>query len=354
MFNLKELKVKKIKKTTKHKIEVILEDDSKAIGYPQFTPEIKVNDRVIVNTTALDLGLGTGGYHFILYNLSQRAAGGSSVNGHIMKLRYTPLQFSTMVVESPESPYHDVLTDKLSIEGLAVIIGSLHSQLPATLATAKYLNPELRITYIMTDGASLPAGLSNNIDELKEKKLLNSVITCGQAFDGDFEAINIYSALITAKFVAKADLAFVSMGPGVTGTSTLLGTTAVEVAQIINAVNALDGQAIVIPRLSFKDKRLRHQGLSHHSMTALGKLSLGPATITFPFMDKKNRAYVDKQMQLSGIDKKHNIQFVNNDVTEIALNKYGLKPTTMGRGFDEEPEFFLACGCAAVKALSLI
>jgi len=354
MFNLKQLKVKKIKKASAEKIELVLEDGSKAIAYPQFTPQIKENDKVVVNTTAVDLSLGSGGYHFVLYNLSQKKNGSQQKDGHIMKMRYTPLQFSTLTVESQESENHDVLTDKLSVKGLPVIVGGLHSQLAPAVATAKYLNPEVNIAYIMTDGASLPAGLSDSVSQLKKKKLLNSIITCGQAFGGDFETVNIYSALVCARYVAKADIVFVSMGPGVTGTSTLLGNTAVEVGQIINAVNSLEGVPIVIPRLSFKDQRFRHQGLSHHTVTALSRITLGKAIMILPKMDKKKMNFVSKQMQLSGIDKKHTVQLLNNEVTEKALAEYKLKPTTMGRNFEDEREFFLACGCAAIKALSFI
>lgn len=357
MMNLKKLKVKKIEKVTEGKIEVLLDDGSRAIGYPEFTPEIKAGDNVVVNTTAVDLDLGSGGFHFVIYNLSKPSTINhqlSTKDGHIIKLRYTPLQFSTLSVESPESKHHNVLTDKLAIDGLPVIIGSLHSQLAATVATAKYLHPQLRITYIMTDGGSLPIGLSNTVSELKEKKLVDYTITSGQTFGGDFEAVNIYSALICARYVAKTDLVFVSMGPGVTGTSTLLGNTAVEVGQLVNAVDSLKGKPIVIPRLSFKDKRFRHQGLSHHTITALTKLTLGQAVVVIPQLEKKKMNFVNKQMQMSGLDKKHLVQHVNNMVTEKALSKFKLKPTIMGRAFDEEPEFFLACGCAAIKALDII
>lgn len=354
MINIKEAKVKKIKKVTEGKIEVILDDKSLAIGFPQFTPEIKENDRVLVNTTAVDLELGSGGCHFIIYNMDQKE-NSQPKDGHIMKLRYTPLQFSTMAVESPESKHHDILTDKISIKNLPVIIGGLHSQLSPAAATLKYLDSEKKIAYIMTDGASLPIGLSDTVADLKKKKLIDSTITSGQAFGGDFEAVNIYSALICAKYVAKADVVVVSMGPGVTGTSTLMGTTAVEVGQLVNAVNSLLGKSIVIPRLSFKDKRFRHQGISHHVITALTKIALGEAIVTLPKIDnKKSRNFVDTQIQMSGLDKKHDISYIENGVTKKALDRFELKPTTMGRTFSEEEEFFEACGCAAIKALSLV
>lgn len=87
----------------------------------------------------------------------------------------------------------------------------------------------------MTDGASLPIYLSKNVDTLKEK-LIDSTITIGNAFGGDYECINIYTALITAKEILKADAVFVSMGPGIAGTGTKYGFTGIEQGSILDAV----------------------------------------------------------------------------------------------------------------------
>ena len=45
------------------------------------------------------------------------------------------------------------------------------------------------------------------------------------------------------------------MGPGVVGTGTLLGHTALEQGQILDAANALGGRSIVCLRISFADER---------------------------------------------------------------------------------------------------
>ena len=62
-----------------------------AVSYDSLTGELRVGDEVLVNTTAVDLGLGTGGRHFVIANLS-RAERRLNGLGHIIKLRYTPLQ----------------------------------------------------------------------------------------------------------------------------------------------------------------------------------------------------------------------------------------------------------------------
>ena len=57
-----------------------------------------VGDRVVVNTTAVDLGLGTGGWHVVHWNLERDGWDGPG-GGHIMKLRYTSLQIDTGAAE---------------------------------------------------------------------------------------------------------------------------------------------------------------------------------------------------------------------------------------------------------------
>src|SRR5262245_45036636 len=77
---------------------VRLDDDSRAYALTALVGEVAVGDEVVVNTTAVDLGLGTGGWHVVHWNRSQRdldLPGG----GHIMKLRYTSLQADTGAAE---------------------------------------------------------------------------------------------------------------------------------------------------------------------------------------------------------------------------------------------------------------
>src|SRR6187399_1278613 len=56
--------------------------------------EVSVGDRVVLNTTAVELGLGTGGWHVVHWNLA-RTELDQPGPGHIMKLRYTSLQADT-------------------------------------------------------------------------------------------------------------------------------------------------------------------------------------------------------------------------------------------------------------------
>ena len=56
--------------------------------------DVAVGDEVVCNTTAVEWGLGTGGWHFVHWNLSRRSWRRKGP-GHIMKLRYTSLQADT-------------------------------------------------------------------------------------------------------------------------------------------------------------------------------------------------------------------------------------------------------------------
>ena len=58
----------------------------KAIHYVDGGAPLSEDDEVILNTTAVDLSLGSGGYHFVAWHrgaLEER----ETLSGHIMKLR---------------------------------------------------------------------------------------------------------------------------------------------------------------------------------------------------------------------------------------------------------------------------
>lgn len=356
MIALRQARVVEIKRERTGYVEAIVElggNHSKAICYSSLVGGIQPGDNVVINTTAVDLGLGTGGYHFVIWNLSKRSVL-SHGEGHIMKLRYTPLQLKCLSVEEEDSPYHEILKDVTSIDGMPVIIGTLHSQLPAAAVMLKSLLPDISISYIMTDGAALPIAFSETVAKLKSDGVLDTTITVGHAFGGDLEAINVFSGLAAAKHAAKADVAIACMGPGIVGSNTKLGFTGIEQGQIINAVNGLNGRPIAIPRLSFADRRGRHIGLSHHTATALMVSAMTKAVITVPRMEKEKEDLVMSQIADAGIDAMHDVIQVDARQTLDALKERGIRPTTMGRSADEEPEFFMAAGVAGIYAANIL
>ena len=119
-------------------VEVRLPDGKreKAIHYLAWQEKVKKHDRVLLNTTAGSLSLGSGGYHFVIIGLEKEGNWHTkkqdSFSGHIMKMRYTPLQFAIQSAEEEASPYHDVfqqINDHVLMK-TPVLIGELHSMLP--------------------------------------------------------------------------------------------------------------------------------------------------------------------------------------------------------------------------------
>ena len=230
---------------------------------------------------------------------------------------------------------------------MPVVVGSLHSMLTPFVASYKRLNPKKKLVYIMTDGAALPIYLSKNVDTLKKKGLIDNTITIGSAFGGDYECINIYTALITAKEVLKADVVFVSMGPGIAGTGTKYGFTGIEQGPILDAVRKLGGMPISIPRISFADQRERHKGISHHSITVLKEIVNVSVNLPICTYNEEQLCYIKEQLRNNKLELKHNIVYINNENSKADLEYFELKVRSMGRNFDQDKEFFEAASTAA-------
>jgi hypothetical protein len=326
----------------------------RTINYDKLTGPAQPGDEVVLNTTGVYKQLGTGGTHFVMARLASCRKDVSEA-GHIMKVRYTPAQVKVLAVEEEEHPQNHLFRTTNSLEEMPVIIGSLHSMLgPAAAVIARLTGGRARVVYVMTDGGALPLALSGLVAGLKEKGLLVATVTCGHAFGGDFEAVTVYSGLLAARGVAGADIVIVTMGPGIAGTASEFGHTGLEQGELVNAVNVLGGRPVAIPRLSFADPRERHRGVSHHTRTALGRVAMAPCVVPLPQMEPGREAYVRRQLVESGVALKHQVISVDAFVTLEALKEYGLSVTTMGRGPEQDPEFFLAAGAAGIYAVSLI
>lgn len=330
-----------------------------AINLEQLTGPVECGDRVVLNITAVEMQLGSGGQDFVLINLS-RMYSVSEPPGHIIKLRYTPMQIPVLAVEAPESPYHEAFRQFDSLEEIPVVCIELHSQLPAICAAAHWALSECnfgrtpRIAYIMTDGAALPMAFSRIVHQLKERGLITSVITSGQAFGGDYEAVNIYSALAAAKAVVDADMVVVGQGPGNVGTSTRLGFSGIDQGISINAAEALGGVPIAVTRVSFADQRDRHLGLSHHTVTVLTRVARVSALIPVPRLPLSQKQELISVLDETGISKKHQLITVDAERGLAALETHGLSITTMGRNVEEERAFFLSAAAGGLLAAQLI
>ena len=112
----------------------------RALAYPELTGRPEAGDRVLLNTSALALGLGTGGYALVVA-LPDRLPADPAGPGHLVKARYTPLQATVQGADEQGSPHHDVLRDADDLGGMPVVVADLHSALPAVLAALRAAGP---------------------------------------------------------------------------------------------------------------------------------------------------------------------------------------------------------------------
>lgn len=329
------------------KVEVRLPTGpARAYVLTQLTGSVAVGDRVVVNTTAVDLGLGTGGWHFVHWNL-EREEWVEPGPGHIMKVRYTSLQAD---VGSTEEHLDAEIGGRTSLAGMPVVAAALHSQLPAVAVTVRALRPDARIAYVMTDGAALPLALSDLVADLGDRGLLDVTITAGQAFGGDHEAVTVASALMVARHVCDADVAVVAMGPGIVGTNTTLGFTGLEVGAVLDTAVGLGGHAIACLRASNADPRERHRGISHHTVTTLTLGTRSRVTVALPGGGASDPTLGD-QLSATGITARHDVETVPvPDIVELMADA-GLTVGSMGRPAAEDPILFECAAAAAVVAV---
>ena len=317
----------------------------KAIAYDALTGPVETGDVVVLNTTAVALDLGTGGFHIVMAVEGREQP--APATGHAMKLRYTPFQTAVDAVEQTHAELLDAVT---SLDGLPVIAAGLHSSIAPAVIGARAADPSLRIAYVMTDGAALLLSFSETIPALHAAGLVDTTITAGQATGGELEAISLFGALAAATAIARADVVVVAMGPGNLGSASRLGFASVEVAAIINATTAMDGTPIVVPRISFADERERHRGLSHHTVTALS-LALARAKVALPSLSPEHATEV--ATDLAAIRDKHEIVDVDLGPAEAALKDSPVPLRSMGRTYDDDPDFFRAAAAAGVLAATV-
>lgn len=319
-----------------NKIQITkFEDGSKGYNYPGITGSVTVGDEVYVNTTAVDLSLGTGGYHFIISKLNptpQKDEG----PGHIMKLRYTPLQLKTHTLEEQVG---DEL-DNVDLRNHIVITIELHSMLAPIALGLKKINPEIKIAYVMTDGGALPAYHSETVNTLKQHDLIEGVITTGHAFGGDLESVNFITAIQGSVKIYNADITIIGMGPGIVGTGTQFGFTGVEQAMISDVAQTLGCDVYPAIRLGFADQRDRHKGISHHFLTNFGRIAKGYYPFILPIMSREKLAHCLSQLKSYGLNKKHQVYVAPSvDILKLA-EKFNIKLSSMGRGYYQNREYF--------------
>jgi hypothetical protein len=322
----------------------------RALAYPLLVGEPELGDRVLLNTTALAMGLGTGGQALIVAIPDRLPPDAPPAPGHLVKARYTPSQATVLGVDEQDSPHHAVIADAEGIDGMPVVIADLHSALPAVLAGIHDHDPQLRVAYVLTDGGALPMWYSRTVAGLRDR--LAGTVSTGQSLGGDLEATTVHTGLLAARHVLMADIAIVSQGPGNLGTGTPWGFSGVTAGEVVNAVAVLGGFPVGALRMSDADPRERHRGVSHHALTAFGRVAMASADLVVPDRLSAELAEVVRE-QLAPLSDRHWIVEVGTEGLDAALRASPVPLSTMGRGLDEDYAYFLAAAAAGRHAAML-
>ena len=320
-----------------------------ALAYPAIVGHVAPGDTVLLNTSAIALGLGTGGWHFVM-GVEGAGSGEVTPGERVMKLRYTPEQVAVQAVEEIAGPHRAVMEQAGSLARTPIVWIPLHSMLGPVVAGAVVAGAR-SVAYVMTDGAALPAPFSRLARQLRDRGLLGDVVSCGQAFGGDLEAVNPFSGLLAARHVSGADVIVIGDGPGNTGTRTRWGASNVWSAMSMNGAAILDGEPVAALRVSFADPRPEHRGVSHHSLTVLERVVQSSVHVAVPALDDdEQRRAVWDALRGTRLEERHRIVEANGRPALDLLDQRGIEQRSMGRGPADDPAFFLAAGAAGILA----
>jgi hypothetical protein len=294
------------------------------LAYPRLTGPVEEGDEVLVNTQARELGLGSGGFDVVAFNLTRGLGLEPEPGAHVVALPYHPAQAAVRFAEEDTDP-------ATTLNGLPVVCCGLHSQVaPVCAALAGR-----RVAYVQVAGGALPVSLSDTVPILRKRGLVDVTVAVAPCCDADLQCVTTASALGVVRGL-DIDIAVVALGPGIVGTGTALGHGGLAVADAANAAAALGGRAVVAPRVSQADARQRHRGLSHHTRAALS-LCLGHPIVAWP----------------RGLPPADGVDATVADVGGWREACDGLPLSHMGRGPDDDPWFFAAAFAAGRLAGAL-
>jgi hypothetical protein len=289
--------------------------------------EMREGDEVVVNTAALDLGLGSGGFDVVHVNLTRGLEGSGPDDEHVIKLNYSSLQHAVEPVERG-------VDEEGGGDPIPVGVLPLHGHLAPAAWAAAQARPGLKVGYVQTGGGALPGSLSQDVAELRERELLCGHITAAPAYGGEQEAISVAGALDAAAHKLEWDAVIAGPGPGIIGSDTRLGHGGMAALDTAHACLALGMPTLLSPRLSGADPRERHRPVSHHTLTVL-KMLLAPVEIPVPSGEP-----VPTAILATAAGWRHRLNEADVDIPGYQASN--LPARTMGRTIEEDPLFFAA------------
>jgi hypothetical protein len=284
-------------------------DGAACVAYPSLTGPVALGDEVLVNVQARELELGSGGFDVLYANLTRGLDLAAEDGAHVMVLPYTPLQHARRFEEERSEA-------SSRLDAMPVVCCSLHSQVAPVCAALG----GLRVAYVQVAGGALPVSLSDTLRVLRVRGLVAATAAVAPCFDADAQCVSVASALGWAG--EGHDVAVCAIGPGIVGTGTRFGHGGLAAAEAANAALALGGRPVVAARVSGADERERHRGVSHHTEAVLELLRGDVA--------------------------------VGEDGAGWREACEGLPLSHMGRGPDDDPQFFEAAFAAGVAARRLL
>ena len=282
---------------------LVLADGSAAYALTDLCGPVAVGDELLVNTAALDMGLGSGGGHVVHTNLSSPFAGSEDA-GRVMKARYLAEQMGVDACEEPaghgcggigagRAGGHSAEGGAVStgqgggggadaggaqvdcgavgggrlpsLAGSRVLLCVLHSHAMAVAAAVHHATGEAP-GYVMTDGGALPFVFSDLAAACLERGVIAEAVSVGQAFGAPVEAVTVSSG-VAALGERGIDRVVVAPGPGHLGTASPLGFSALDLAGHAWLLSGLGAATALAVRASSQEQRDRHLGISHHTRT---------------------------------------------------------------------------------------
>ena len=341
---------------------VTLSDGSEAYALTDLCGPVAAGDELLVNTSAMDLGLGTGGAHVVHTNLTS-PFGGARGPGRVMKARYLAEQLPVDAfeeaagetgadrpylaqtapndAESLEAEPDDTVVALPSLADTRVALCVLHSHALALAAAVREATGTAP-GYVMTDGGALPFVLSDLAAACLERGMIATAVSTGQAFGAPIEAVTVASGVAA---LAERDIERVVVAPGLghLGTASPLGFSALDLVGHAAVLDGLGAATALAARASSVDERPRHRGVSHHTR-AMAALAPARTVVPVPASSKLDQAASDA----AWIDELGERAFRAEPIAVAdALTGSGLSVKSMGRPLESDEQACRWLGAAA-------
>ena len=316
------------------RVEVDLGDGpERAYVLTQLTGTVGAGDRVVVNTTAVELGLGTGGWHVVHWNLARDELERAGARPHHQGPVHEPPGRRRQHRGAPRRSW----PRSSRSTGMPVVAAALHSQLPAVAVAVKERAPDARVAYVMTDGAGLAArALRPGRRPSRRASWSTPPSRAGTRSAATSRRCRSSRALAVARHVARADVAVVAMGPGHRRHQHPARLQrAWRSGRSSTPRSRSAGVPIAVPAGVVRGPAGAPPGLSHHSATALRLACRERVRVAGPVLGGDEEERLRAELVAAGIDRRHDLVEVGRPTCSPCSTRTGshrLDGSAGGRG----------------------